>query len=89
MNWHTLFTEKLIWGIVIVAYCNAPATDLYRVGSEKVVEPILDSLQPLIIGELMRLDPYMFVLNSKSQIYLDWVRNKEPFFWGLTSIPRK
>jgi len=36
---------------VKVAYCNAPTTDLYKVGSENTSEPDLDSLEEVIIGE--------------------------------------
>ena len=45
INWQTLLTAKLISDLVRVAYCKAPTTDLYKVGSWKISAPCQDSLQ--------------------------------------------
>lgn len=44
MNWHTLLTAKLMSGRVIVAYCSALTTNLYRIGSLKGSIPDFDKL---------------------------------------------
>lgn len=52
-NWQTLFTTKLISGLVNVAYCKAPTTDLYKVGSWNRSLPLFESLQ-VVLWVMMR-----------------------------------
>jgi len=54
INWQTLFTTKLISGLVRVAYCKTPTIEWYRVGSENRSTPNLDNLQLETIGEEMK-----------------------------------
>lgn len=54
----------------MVAYCNAPTTDLYMEGSGSRSEPSFDNFSPVTIGEAIDLASSIFVLLSKSLIYL-------------------
>ena len=70
MYWQTLFTEKLISGRVIVAYCKAPTTNMYSVWFSKHVVSCFDNLRLLTIGVEIPLASSIFTLSSKSEMYL-------------------
>ena len=48
INWYTLFTAQVMFGLVNVAYWRAPTTDLYEEGSENAV--LAKSLNPQVMG---------------------------------------
>ena len=66
-------------GRVITAYWRALTIDLQRVGSEKGVDPSLDSFKPEIMGEGSDFASCMLVLARRSLTYLLCVIRREPF----------
>lgn len=78
INWQTWLTEKLISGLVIVAYCRAPTTDLYMEGSVRISVPCFVSLQQVTIGEEIGFASDKLVLDSRSWIYFGLCEDKRP-----------
>jgi len=55
----------------MVAYCNAPTTDLYKVGLEKELVPSICSFEPGARGVFMGFALCMLTLDKRSVMYLD------------------
>lgn len=75
--------------LVRVTYFSAPTMDMYKWVSLKISEPCLINSHVVNIEVWALLSSTIFTLVKKSLICLDRVKSKDPFAWGLTSIPIK